>query len=73
MEKKSSYLLKRCTEIFTGDWMSGICFKIILCDGGIKLQQDWLELINLEVGTWEFIILVCPLLYMFKGSHNKII
>lgn len=48
--------------------MSGICFKIILCDGGVKLQQDWLESIIVEVGTWGLIILVCPLLYVLKVS-----
>lgn len=32
-EKKSSYLLEIYAEIFTDD-SSGICFKIILHDGG---------------------------------------
>lgn len=32
-EKKSSYLLETWAEIFTDD-SSGICFKIILRDGG---------------------------------------
>lgn len=32
-EKKSSYLLDICDEIFTDD-SSWICFKISLCDGG---------------------------------------
>lgn len=32
-EKKSSYLLEIYAEIFTDD-SSGICFKIILRDGG---------------------------------------